>query len=233
MSNNPNEKQQQTNATPVVVAPPPVHQEPELKYANVLYGLGITEVFLAILSFAMCIATLVIAGVMKTYTYTYFVSLGLTDTAQGIWCGAFLLASGILGIRAKQNPTRCIYNANIAMGCVSAFFMSVLFVMSVLSVMSCRPVSDTLATLILHALLGLLASFSGILNIIHLAFAAAGQCCQNSQVNGTMVYQQQQMVQLPNGQFVLASTQNYQPAPGTYQAAPAQVTPPPQAGGAV
>lgn len=166
------------------------HQPALDKHKLILYGLGIAEIVLGGLSFVFAVAAIFAVG-----RYRIFTTVG-----QGIWCGGVLIACGILGIMTKFKPTRCMYNANLAMSIVATNFMGLMVILSALAaVVDGYGLAVSLNTMI--ALAGFIAF---IITIIHSAYCCAGVCCHKSNPSQIFVATPQGLMpaQMVNGQVV-------------------------------
>nr|XP_039274207.1 uncharacterized protein LOC120348146 [Styela clava] len=213
------------------------------KYKLVLYRFGVTEIVLGVLSVVLCIVTLIIASTKKTYvyhstwnnrTYDYRIRYSVTYASHGIWCGGVVIASGILGFKARGKPSVCFYNANMAVSIVASCFMATLCIMSAICAGDTYPRKGNGGIIAVDSIMAVIG-FAGMnICIIHSAYCCAGVCCRKKP-QGVVVYAahpaypQQQMVQLANGQFIMIPAQGY--APGTSYYPGTQM--PPQPGVAV
>lgn len=189
--------------------------KPRERHKDKLFKFGIVEVIFGIISIISCIVTLVFASIIRTWPYyiPYYdrtdqmeVYYGETKSAPGIWCGAIVLATGILGIKSKSTPTVCMYNANMTMSIIGACFMGILCIMSGYSAGDLYPLSSTYVVLAMHCLMAIVGFAGMIICIIHSAYCCAGVCCHKNPQQGVVVYAAQpQMVQLTNGQYAMIS----------------------------
>lgn len=171
----------------------PMQASPMEKYKTYLYNFGITEIVLGAISCALGALAIIIG-------LNYYVSL--TFVGQGIWCGGVLIVCGVLGLMTRTRPTRCMYNANMAMSIVAANFM---IVMVILSGMAAAFDSNVTSIVIFHSVICLAGFGALIITILHSAYCCAGVCCLESYPRQVVVVGPNGMipVQLPNGQTVL------------------------------
>ncbi|XP_039274209.2 uncharacterized protein LOC120348148 [Styela clava] len=219
--------------------------KPREKYKLVLYRLGVTEIVLGLLSVVLCIVTLLIASTKKTFAYHssrnnitcyywYTINYSMAYASHGIWCGAIVIASGILGFKVRRKPSICLYNANMAVSIVTSCFMATLCIMSAICAGDTYPREGNGGIIAVHSIMAVIGFAGMIICIIHSAYCCTGVCCRKKP-QGVVVYSahpaysQQRMVQLANGQFIMIPAQGY--APGTSYYPGAQM--PPQPGVAV
>ncbi|XP_077974146.1 uncharacterized protein LOC120348142 [Styela clava] len=189
--------------------------KPRKKYKNVLFYLGTVEIILAVLCGIFCVVTLIL-GAINSPSYIvhdrwndqhheYRVTYGTNTVAHGIWCGAVLLVSGILGLKTKHHTSPCMYRANMTFSILAAIFMVILLCLSVMSILTIYPRSYRYIVMPFHIILAILGFIGMTICIIHAAFCCAGICCRNKfqQINVTYTAQQGQTVQLANGQYVM------------------------------
>nr|XP_039273488.1 uncharacterized protein LOC120347536 [Styela clava] len=213
---------------------------PREKYKNVLFNLGITEVILGSLSVILCIATLVIARTKTTYrdydfdderSYYWRIRYDLNDLGQGIWCGAAIIAPGVLGIKARKHSSVCMYVANMVVAIVASFFMATLCIISSICAGIVEPKEFAVGYIVLHSIIAVIGFIGMVICIVHSSFCCAGVCCIKKPYQGVVMYTSQpaysqpQMVQLANGQYMMVSVnvpQNYpalqMPGPSYYNA---------------
>nr|XP_039274200.1 uncharacterized protein LOC120348140 isoform X1 [Styela clava]XP_039274201.1 uncharacterized protein LOC120348140 isoform X2 [Styela clava] len=188
--------------------------KPRKKYKNVLFYLGTVEIILAVLCAIFCVVTLILAVRNSSYLYqnfyndqyyTYRITNGTNAVGHGIWCGAVLLVSGILGIKTKHHTSPCMYRANMTFSILAAIFMLILIVLSIVSIVTVYPRSYSYIVMPFHVILAILGFIGMIISIIHAALCCAGICCRKKprQINVAYTTQQGQMVQLANGQYVM------------------------------
>nr|XP_039274211.1 uncharacterized protein LOC120348150 [Styela clava] len=212
------------------------------KYKLVLYQLGVTEIVLGVLSVILFIFTLIIASTKTTYVYhdndlgrTYGpkIDYSITFASHGIWCGAVVIASGMLGFEASRKPSACLYNANMIVSIVASCFMAMLWILSVICAGDTYPREDNEGIIAVHCILAAIGFAGMIICILHSSYYRAGVCCRKKSqcvvLKATYpAYPQQQMVQLANGQFIMIPAQEY--VPGTPYNPGAQTSPRPEVG---
>ncbi|XP_077973923.1 uncharacterized protein LOC144429639 [Styela clava] len=188
--------------------------KPRKKYKNVLFYLGSVEIILAVLCAIFCVVTLILGAINSSYIRRdfwndrigeYRITYGTNTVAHGIWCGAVLLVSGILGIKTQHHTSPCMYRANMTFSIFAAIFMVFLIVLSIVSIFTVYPRSYNYIVMPFHIILAILGFIGMIICITHAAFCCAGICCRKKprQINATYTAQQGQMVQLANGQYVM------------------------------
>nr|XP_039270031.1 uncharacterized protein LOC120344790 [Styela clava] len=224
----------------------PAQIKPRITHKNVLFKLGIAEVIFGVLSCILCIITLILADKNSSYLYyddyekRYYqnrITYGSNVVAQGIWCGVVILASGILGIKARDYPTVCMYRANMTVSIIASFFMFILCILSGVSTITVYPHSYIYILLPYHTILAIIGFVGMIICIVHSAYCCAGICCRTKTTRVPRpAYSRQQMVRLANGQYMMVpinAPQNYPGMPIAQQAVvvpPGQVFPQPVTG---
>ncbi|XP_077974213.1 uncharacterized protein LOC144429862 [Styela clava] len=207
------------------------------KYKLVLYQLGVTEIILGVLSVVLCIVTLIIANTKKTYVHHDFYGnrnvrrIMYSDTtfaSHGIWCGAIVIASGILGFKVRGKPSVFLYNANMIVSIVASCFMATLCILSVICARDTYPRGDNGGIIGIHCILAGIGFAGMIICIIHSSYCGSGGVRCRKKPQGLVVLPQQQMVQLANGQFIMIPAQEY--VPGTSYNPDAQTPPQPEVG---
>lgn len=146
--------------------PPPQVNDRLDKNKSVLFYLGAIEIVLGALS---CLLGLLSIIAVLSYRYAFF-----TYIAHGIWCGVPLVICGVMGVSLYSNPSRAMYNANIALSIITANFMILLVIFSSLSAVIDGHYSDVIIYHAINAVVG----FSGlVVLIVHSAYSCAGVCC--------------------------------------------------------
>lgn len=186
---------------------------------STIYKLGVTEIILGIVFIVSCVVSIVLASGFAGYRY-----IGVILVSPGIWCGIFPIISGILGVMAQRNPSKCIFVANMIMAIFTSLFMAILFSLSIVSAL----VVSGYFGIILFQVLNCIGSFAlFIVAIVHSSYCCSGICCdafpQQARIPAShTIPAGQQFIQLPNGQFALV--QNQPLVPQTY-AAPQNMAP--------
>ncbi|XP_077974109.1 uncharacterized protein LOC120348153 [Styela clava] len=175
----------------------------------------------------LCIVTLIIASTKKTYVYherwtnntqVSKIHYSITYASQGIWCGAIVIASGILGFKVRGKPFVCLYIANMIVSIVASCFMATLCIMSVICAGDIHPREGNGGIIAVHCILANIGFAGMIICIIHIGYCCTSVYC-GKKLQGVVeyaaypAYVQQQMVQLTNGQFIMIPAQRY--VPGT------------------
>ncbi|XP_077974351.1 uncharacterized protein LOC120328779 [Styela clava] len=170
------------------------------RYKRTLYWFGFIEIILGIASCSVCIVGLVIASVHWKNS--------MISTSSGLWCGIFLIFSGIAGVRVNRQSSACIIRINMALSIISCIFMCVMFIMSILAAF---PNVSTL--LAVYVFLSIIASAGFIINIVHAAFCCAAICCIPKRNHGQVFYSsgRPQLVELGNGQYILIQGESLVP----------------------
>lgn len=175
------------------------------RHKNALFRMGITECVMGGLSLVFAIATISMDLTGTGSPHALFNSVALfTYISPGLWCGIFILVTGILGVRAKKNPSGCVYSANMALSIVTAIFTAIGVWVSIVATTSS---SDVPRLVTLHALITVMIGGGFIISIVHSAFCCARLCGKRNHP-GTVVYitqppNQQQIGGIPYVQYVV------------------------------
>lgn len=164
------------------------------KHKLMLFYLGTIEICFGAISCIFAAITIVWAVSYYSAIFTY--------VSQGIWCGLFLIICGIFGVLARSNPSKCIYNANLALTVIAANFMIVQVILSSLAAVIDGGFGDSGDLIAFHSVIAV-SGFVGLVTlVVHSAYCCAGICCVPTPM--TIVHAQRMVpYQLPNGQIML------------------------------
>lgn len=171
--------------------------DPKQQYKRTIAGLGITELIIGILMVIFGIFTVAahdaaVAHYVKETVRskniervllnpdappfdpaTIILDDKFTYISQGIWCGAAMIATGILGLVVKSMPTKTVYTANMIMA-VATVHMGIVSI--VLSVFAVNRGFFNVALIVAHSFIGLLSAVVVAVSITHAVYCISGTC---------------------------------------------------------
>lgn len=101
------------------------------KPTKVPFHLGITNCVLGLISIVLSAAAMSLPSNIFHGDWRY----NILGTGEGVWCGIFAIATGILGILTEARPSVSIYTLSGVLGILSAIISLVGFSLSVLGVL--------------------------------------------------------------------------------------------------
>lgn len=171
----------------------------KVKHPMKLYTFGMIEIILGGISCLLCIVSIILT-VLDTSNY-HGKEVCFTFISQGLWCGAFLIVTGVLGVTAKKKPTAQMLTINMATSIISSILMGVFFILSVLAGITSSNANVTA----MHFVMAVLSVGGLTISVLHSAFCCAGGSYP-SMYNGQAIFKgnnSQKIVGTANVQFLM------------------------------
>lgn len=171
------------------------------RYKNKVLPVAISEILFGIASLAMATTTFIVPNEKQLSRLA--ASKDFTKSAQGIWTGAIIIISGILGIIIYSKPSVSMYKINMFVSVLSAIVGGVGIVLTVIAL-----TNTWTTTLGLHA--GIFLSLMGgtTSSIVHSAYCCGGICGVRRKNHVVVRIPRSggatdDMVRLPPGQYMI------------------------------
>lgn len=194
------------------------------KHGKTLRGLGIAQCAVGVILALLALVADFIIQKGSTDFYPYYDSYAgyisivtLTIASTGIWNGILAIVTGILGIRAMDTPSRCMYISNMMMAIITATTTCCGVVISVIA--ASLALFGSITMFALHLMVTVLCFAVMIMAIAHFVYSCSATCCESSTVPQQILVDRQlpkappqpQYVQRPNGQLMMVVNQPIMP----------------------
>lgn len=149
---------------------------------NAITGMSIAMIVAGV--FSAIIQVTLIAKPYEDYYDGYFAHIG-----QGIWCGAFFIVTGGLGMAAAKKPTNCSVITLMVFSILSALWSIPHMTIDGIGAVdySSRWGFDGTAVG-LYSFMFILALLAGILSIVISSYTCRAVCCRRTNYGGSVMY---------------------------------------------
>lgn len=145
-------------------------REASLGNLDIMFGLGITEIIIGVILIVLGVVVAAIASIMSGRDFPMNANaVTLSQTCQGVWCGVFIIVTGILGILHARSANSSKYTANLAMSILTILVVCVGLILSGIAVF--MSIACCFAIPSIHIAIAVLCFLVVFINIAHVVIA--------------------------------------------------------------
>lgn len=151
----------------------------------------------------LAVAEIVIGVIIIILSLVFLLDALINGGSQGVWCGPFLIISGIRGFVTRSRPPHRMFITNIITSLLAALFMVLLVRYSRINVSSLANYHSEYSTfgfeIAIESIIAALGLIAFIITVLHVGYSCAGACTVSAQMMPS--------AQINDSQLTLAANQ--------------------------